>query len=184
MRFANTVPHLEVLRSECLCIYLYMIDQEFDMFILPHYHCLKTSVQAWAPPSRPSLALSHHHHHHRRRCTPSTELPKAAGGGTRTRRGFERDAVRVVKLWIGNFFFGDDLCTCVCVCHSLYLPTELRLQVSPYGTTISGWVPWCRDRHGDEELDVGRLWVGPHPPTMEEWVEEGRVSCVARSIEM
>ena len=96
------------------------------MFILPHYHCLKTSVQAWAPPSRPSLALSHHHHHHhhRRRCTPSTELPKAAGGGTRTRRGFERDAVRVVKLWIGNFFFGDDLCTCVCVCVSFPIFTN------------------------------------------------------------
>ena len=31
-------------------------------------------------------------------------------------------------------------------------------------------------RHGDGDLDVGRLWAGSHPPTMEEWVEEGRKS--------
>ncbi len=56
-----------------------------------------------------------------------------------------------------------------------HMSCERWLQVNPLGTAISGWAPCTRDRHGDEDVDVSRLWVGRHPLTMEEWVEEGQV---------
>ncbi len=72
--------------------------------------------------------------------------------------------------------------------HSPYPLIERWLQVNPLGTTISGWVPWSRDRYGDEDHGCGPTVVGQLAPThyiyMEEWAEEGQVLCFALSIEM